>query len=119
RWVKHFTDGNTSIEDEPRSGRPRTASIERNKERADEIIQDDRRVTVGTIARKLGIGRSAGQEIIESLGYKGGETRPGCYTTTHLLTRRSSSVSFWRSTRRLWKRCTDSGGEYFEADKSY
>ena len=50
RWVKHFKDGNTSIQDEPRSGRPRTASTERNKERVDEIIQDDRRVTVDTIA---------------------------------------------------------------------
>ena len=43
RWVKHFKDGNTSIQDEPRSSRPRTASTERNKERVDEIIHDDRR----------------------------------------------------------------------------
>ena len=43
RWVKHFKDGNTSIQDEPRSGRPRTASTECNTERVDEIIQDDRR----------------------------------------------------------------------------
>jgi Mn-dependent DtxR family transcriptional regulator len=32
--------------------------------------QDDRRVTVDTIARKLGIGHSAVQEMIESLGYR-------------------------------------------------
>jgi len=70
RWVKHFKDGNTSIQDEPRSGRPRTASTERNKERMDEIIQDDRRVTVDTIARTLGIGHNAVQEMIESLGYR-------------------------------------------------
>ena len=50
RWVKHFKDGNTSIQDQTRSVRPRTASTERNKERMDEIIQDDRRVTVDTIA---------------------------------------------------------------------
>src|SRR5215475_10085734 len=68
RWVKHFKDGNTSIQHKPRSGRPRTASTERNKERVDEIIQDDRRVTVDTIARTLGIGHSAVQEMIESLG---------------------------------------------------
>ncbi|KAJ4445390.1 hypothetical protein ANN_07195 [Periplaneta americana] len=37
RWVKHIGDGNTSIQDEPRSGRPRTASTERNKERVDEF----------------------------------------------------------------------------------
>ena len=35
RWVKHFKDGNASIQDQPRSGRPRTASTERNKERVD------------------------------------------------------------------------------------
>jgi hypothetical protein len=35
-------------------------------------------------------------------GLRGGETRPGfCTTTTHLRTRCSSSVNFWRSTRRL------------------
>jgi len=50
RWVKHFKDGNTTIQDHPWSGRPQTASTEHNKERVDEIIQDDRRVTVDTIA---------------------------------------------------------------------
>ncbi|PNF34140.1 hypothetical protein B7P43_G01150 [Cryptotermes secundus] len=70
RWVKHFKDGNTSIENEPRSGRPRRASTESNKKRVDEIIQDDRRVTLNTIARKLGIGHSAVEEMIESLGYR-------------------------------------------------
>ena len=57
--MKHFKDGNTSIQDQPRGGLPRTASNERNKERVEEIIQDDRRVTVDTIARKLGIGNNA------------------------------------------------------------
>jgi len=70
RWVKHFKNGNTSIQDEPWSGRPRTASTERNEERVDEIIQDDRCVTVDTIARTLGIGHSAVQEMIESLSYR-------------------------------------------------
>jgi Mn-dependent DtxR family transcriptional regulator len=36
----------------------------------EQIIQDDRRVTVDTIARKLGIGHSAVQEMIESLGHR-------------------------------------------------
>ncbi|KAJ4435649.1 hypothetical protein ANN_18265 [Periplaneta americana] len=36
-WMKHFEDGNTSIQDESRSGRPRTAFTERNKERVDEF----------------------------------------------------------------------------------
>ena len=36
----------------------------------DEIIQDDRHVTVDTIARTTGLGHNAVQEMIESLGYR-------------------------------------------------
>ena len=68
RLVKHFKDGNTSIQYDPLSGRPRTASTERNKKRVDEIIQVDRRVTVDTIARTLGIGSNAVQEMTEKFG---------------------------------------------------
>jgi len=53
RWVKHFKDWKTSIQNQPRSVRPRTASTERNKERVDEIIQDDRRLTVLSTFTKL------------------------------------------------------------------
>jgi len=38
--------------------------------RVDEIVQDDRRVTVDTIAQTLGIGHNAVQEMIKSLGYR-------------------------------------------------
>jgi len=67
RWVKHFKDGNTIIQDQPRSCCSRTASTECNNERVDETIQDDRRVTVDTIPRTLGLGHSAVQEMIENL----------------------------------------------------
>jgi len=69
RWVKHFKDGNTSIQDQPRSGRPRTASTEPNKKRVDELMED-RRVTLDAIATKLEIGHNAVQEMIGSLGYR-------------------------------------------------
>ena len=65
RRVKYFEDGYTSIQDEPRSGRPRTASTERNKERVDELIRGDRRVTMNDIAEKLAV-----QESMQSLGYR-------------------------------------------------
>jgi transposase len=45
RWVKHFMDGNTDIADQPRCGRPRTAATERNKQKFDELIRQDRRIT--------------------------------------------------------------------------
>jgi hypothetical protein len=44
-------DGNTSIQNQPRSGRPRTASTEPNKKRVDEIIKEDRRVTLDAVAK--------------------------------------------------------------------
>ena len=63
QWVKHFKDGNMSIQDQPRSGCPQTASTEPNQKRADEIIQEDRCVTLIAIATKLGIGHNAVQEM--------------------------------------------------------
>jgi hypothetical protein len=72
--VKHFKDGNTDIADQPRCGRPRTAATEHNKQKVDELIRQDRRMTVewGTMRS-----RSDGDfGISESLspfpyGYKG------------------------------------------------
>jgi len=69
RWVKHFKDGNMSIQDQPHSSCPQTASTEPNKKRVDEIIKEDRRVTLGAVATELGIGHTAVQEMIGSLGY--------------------------------------------------
>jgi transposase len=46
RWVKHFKVENTDIADQPRCGRPRTAATERNKQKVDDVIRQDRRITV-------------------------------------------------------------------------
>ena len=69
QWVSHFKDVSTSIQDQPRSGSPRTASAEPNKKRIDEIIKEDRHVTLDAIATKLGIGHNAVQEMTGSLDY--------------------------------------------------
>ena len=68
--VKHFKDGNTSIQDELHSGCPQTASTECNKERVYELIRGDRHVTVNDITAKLAVGHSVVQEMIQSLGYR-------------------------------------------------
>jgi hypothetical protein len=44
RWLKHFRDGNTDIADQQRYGRPRTAATKGNKQKADELIRQDRRI---------------------------------------------------------------------------
>jgi hypothetical protein len=70
RWVKRFKDGNTHIQDQPRSGRPQTTSTEPNKKTADEIIKEDRRVKLDAIATQFGTGHNTVQETIGSLGYR-------------------------------------------------
>jgi transposase len=70
RWVKHFKDGNTDIAGQPSCGRPRPAATERNKQEVDELIRQDRRITVREIATQLGVGQLAVQEMMEILGYR-------------------------------------------------
>jgi transposase len=45
RWVKYFKDGNTDIADQPRCGRPRTAASGRNKQKVDELVRENQRLT--------------------------------------------------------------------------
>jgi transposase len=59
RWTKHLKDGNTDIADQPRCGRPRTAATEHNKQKVDELIRQDGRITVREIAARLGVGHHA------------------------------------------------------------
>jgi transposase len=59
RWVKHFKDGNTDIAEQPRCGRPRPAATERNKQKVDVVIIEDRRITFREIAAQLEVGHHA------------------------------------------------------------
>jgi plasmid stabilization system protein ParE len=70
RWVKHFKDGNTDIADQPRCGRQRTAATERNKQKVDELIRQDRRITFREIVAQLVVEHHAVQEMMEILGYR-------------------------------------------------
>jgi hypothetical protein len=51
--VKHFKGEKTDIADQPRCGRQVTAATERNKQKVDELIRQDRRITVREIAAQL------------------------------------------------------------------
>jgi hypothetical protein len=65
--VKHFKDGNTDIADQPRRDQPRTAAIERNKQKVEELIREDRRITDREIAAQLGVGHHTVQKMVEIL----------------------------------------------------
>jgi len=101
QWVKHFKNGNTSIQDQPRSGRPPTTSTEPNKKRVDEIIKEDRRVTLDAVTTKLGIGHNAVQEMTGSLGFRKICARwvPRLLTEDHKVQRKSITSEMLRRYR--------------------
>ncbi|GFO04322.1 histone-lysine N-methyltransferase SETMAR [Plakobranchus ocellatus] len=55
QWCSWFKDGRTSLQDEPRSGRPNTANNDWNTARIDELIKVDRRVKLKEISLNLDI----------------------------------------------------------------
>jgi len=110
RWVKHFKDGNTSIQDQPRSGRPRTASTERYKERVDEIIQDETRVTVDTDYHLFGF-------VKDQLRRQRYETTEAIQKAVRQCLRMAGPEFYRRGIFKLperWKKYVQRSGDYVE-----
>jgi transposase len=57
--MKKVKEGETSIEDKPRSGRPSTVITDTNRQRVDELIREERRVTRRELAAQLDCGHNA------------------------------------------------------------
>ncbi|GFO35762.1 histone-lysine N-methyltransferase SETMAR [Plakobranchus ocellatus] len=73
QWCSWFKDGRTSLQDEPRSGRPNTANNDWNIARVDELIKVDRRVKLKEISLKLEIPKTNVYEIVHDtlkIGYR-------------------------------------------------
>ena len=69
RWVRRFQRGESDVEDKARSGRPHTATTPENEARLDGLIRADRRLTVNEMREELGVGVSAVETMLSSLGY--------------------------------------------------
>ncbi|PNF14597.1 hypothetical protein B7P43_G13107 [Cryptotermes secundus] len=70
-WFSPFKNGEMSIDDKPRSGRPSTARTHENVEKIREIIKEDRRRTIEEIVELSGVTWSSVQRILtEDLGMK-------------------------------------------------
>ena len=90
QWCGWFEEGRTSLEDEPKSGRPKTSKNEENTTRVDELIKGDRRMKIRDIAMELEIPKSTVHEIVHDiLGYRKVSARwvPKMLTEDHMLQR--------------------------------
>jgi len=63
RWAQRFREGRLSIENDPKSGRPRTLTDDQSVERVLQILEEDRRMTCEEIAHFTGISRASAYRI--------------------------------------------------------
>lgn len=64
RWAKEFKLGRTSTEDEHREGRPSTSLTEENVKKVEEVVLEDRRVTIRHVAEVTGLSYGSIQRIL-------------------------------------------------------
>jgi len=63
-WVKRFSEGWESATDEERSGRPATSRTEENTVKVHQILRENRRLTVSSIAEQVNIDRETARKIL-------------------------------------------------------
>jgi len=69
RWVACFSSGDSDVKDKPRSGRPCTIVTPRNKERLDQLICTNWRITTRELCMELNIGRNVLEAMVATLEY--------------------------------------------------
>jgi transposase len=57
KWAAEFKRGRTSLEDDPREGRPKSATTLKILEQVHDTVLDDRRMKVREIAETIGISK--------------------------------------------------------------
>jgi len=57
KWAARFNCGRTSLEDDPREGHPKSATIPVIIDQVDDMVLDDRRTKVHEIAETIGISK--------------------------------------------------------------
>ncbi|XP_076058551.1 protein GVQW3-like [Oratosquilla oratoria] len=70
-WYNWFKDGRTTVENEPRSGRPSTCRNDLVIAKVNAVMMRDRRVTIQEIAEEMGISTFSAHSIVtEDLAMK-------------------------------------------------
>ena len=66
-WYRRFRNGRTSVDSDPRSGRPSLTTIPENIERVRLAIKGDRRLTVRELENDLGIPKTTVWQILNKI----------------------------------------------------
>jgi transposase len=70
-WYNRFKDGRTSVESEPRSGRPSTCRNDQVIAKVNAVVMRDRRLTIREIAEEVGVSTFSAHSIVtEDLAMK-------------------------------------------------
>jgi len=64
KWVKRFSEEGESATDEEKSGRPATSRTEENIAKVHQIVRENRRLTVRSIAEQVNIERETVRKIL-------------------------------------------------------
>ena len=98
-WFHRFKEGRTSIESEPRLGRPSTSRNEEMIAKVGTLVCNNRRLTVGEIADDCGISLGSCDTILTDdlhMKWKNGRMATGsCTTTMRPHTLHILCSSFW------------------------
>jgi len=90
-WYQRFKSGRTSIEDDPKSGRPSTPMDDDHVEKVLAVIRQNRRLNVREVAEEAGICKSSCHLILTE---KRKMRRVAAKFVPPLLTRHSLSINF-------------------------
>jgi hypothetical protein len=70
-WYRRFKEGREDVQDNPRSGQPKTQRTDANVDRVRTLVRSDRRLGVRVIVEELNMNRETVQQIVkENLGMR-------------------------------------------------
>ena len=70
-WHRRFKEGREDVQDDPRSGKPKTQRRDANVDRVRNLVRSDRRLGVRVITEELNMNRETVRQIVkEDLGMR-------------------------------------------------